>query len=253
MRKKRAMTKEKASLVKIQGHLDAKEFATLIGLADDYQNDPRAKKDVIDFNGDAHSIKSGKGYWQIFLYSESRFENDSSFRAMNGIGLLMLECIKLIPDDKNIYQNNKQFYKEKIADFMIKIQEKLQEKYRLDAFLRKAIFEGSQVNYLTIKHDQKFHVFWHDDVMKIFLNNLTIANSLGNQKVLLKLKNNCGEIEMRNGEDHHHKEMKFRLHKMPITNLLINNSSEMKEYNDSVILYGMAIKKFPKKNNCLKK
>ena len=27
---------------------------------------------------------------------------------------------------------------------MVKIQEKLQEKYRLDAFLRKAIFEGSQ-------------------------------------------------------------------------------------------------------------
>jgi hypothetical protein len=97
MRKKRAMTKEKASMVKKQGHLDAKEFATLIGLADDYQNDPRAKKDVIDFNGDAHSIKSGKGFWQIFLYSESRFEHDSSFRAMNGIGLLMLECIIPFP------------------------------------------------------------------------------------------------------------------------------------------------------------
>jgi len=64
-RKKRAMTHEKASFVKLQGHRDATEFAHLIGLQDDYKNDPQAKKDVIDFNGDGHSVKSGKGYWHL--------------------------------------------------------------------------------------------------------------------------------------------------------------------------------------------
>jgi hypothetical protein len=37
-------------------------------LSNDYQNDVQAKKDVIDFNGDSHSVKSGKKRWQIFLY-----------------------------------------------------------------------------------------------------------------------------------------------------------------------------------------
>ncbi len=39
--KKRAMTSQKASYVKKQGHQDAKEFAVLIGLSNDYQNDPK--------------------------------------------------------------------------------------------------------------------------------------------------------------------------------------------------------------------
>ena len=56
-RKKRAMSSEKARNVRAKGHKDAKSFAKLIGLNDDYQNDHQAKKDVIDQNGDAHSVK----------------------------------------------------------------------------------------------------------------------------------------------------------------------------------------------------
>jgi hypothetical protein len=44
MPKKKAMTSEKASFVKLRGHRDAKEFARLIGLKGDYLNDPKAKK-----------------------------------------------------------------------------------------------------------------------------------------------------------------------------------------------------------------
>jgi len=245
--KKRAMTSEKASQVKKDGHRDAKEFAKLIGLDDDYQNDPKAKKDVIDKNGDAHSLKSGNGYWQVFLYGKRRFENDAMFQAMNGIGQIMLDCINSIPDSKDEYQINKQGFKNEIAKYMIELQEKLSESYRLEAFLRKSIFEGSQVSYLTIKYQDKFHIFWHDDVINIFLKNFIVANSIGNQKVIFKLKNNCGEIEMRNGEYHHHKEMKFRLHKIPITELLINSCKDkLVLHDDKVIIYGSAIKRFHK-------
>jgi hypothetical protein len=248
VQRKRAMTSEKASQVKKQGHLDAKEFAKLIGLEDDYQNDAKAKKDVIDKNGDAHSLKSGNGYWQIFLYGKQRFELDTAFKAMNGIGKIMLDCVNSIPDSKDEYKENKAYYKTEIARQMVLLQEKLQEQYRLDAFLRKSIFEGSQVSYLTIKHNSKFHIFWHDDVIKIFTKHFIVANSVGNQKVIFKLKNNCGEIEMRNGEAHHHKEMKFRLHKIPITELLINNITEKQDlFEGKVVAYGYAIKKFCKK------
>ncbi|GHU85080.1 hypothetical protein AGMMS49941_04260 [Deferribacterales bacterium] len=254
MPRKRAMTSEKARAVRQQGHDDAKEFARLIGLSDDYQNDPKAKKDVVDANGDAHSVKSGTGYWQIFLYGESRFEDDSAFRAMNGIGQIMLECIRAIPS-KHEYDSNKMVCKQKIAEYMKQLLDKLQERYRLEAFLEKSIFEGSQVSYLTVKHNDTFHIFWHKDVINVLLDNLTIANSgareglIPCQKVLFKLNGkNCGEIEMRNGEAHHHREMKFRLHKKLIVALLLDKIKDSKPYNSSasVIAYGEAIKKFIK-------
>jgi len=118
--------------------------------------------------------------------------------------------------------------------------------------LRKAIFEGSQVSYLTIKQDGKFHVFWHNDVIKVFLNNFVIVNSgnvngsVPNQKVLFKINDrNCGEIEMRNGEEHHHKEMKFRFHKNKIFNLLVDNNKQY--FNEKVVVYGKTVKKFMNK------
>ena len=74
------MTAEHARNVRAQGHADARRFAELIGLPDDYQNNPHAKKDVIDLNGDAHSVKSGKLKWQIFMYKENRFCRGFRFR-----------------------------------------------------------------------------------------------------------------------------------------------------------------------------
>ena len=46
---------------------------------EDYQNDKKAKKDVIDPSGDAYSVKSGSKKWQIFLYGRNRFINDDGF------------------------------------------------------------------------------------------------------------------------------------------------------------------------------
>ena len=73
MRRKRALSSEDARRIRQRGHDDAKQFAQSIGLSSDYQNDIRAKKDVIDPSGDAHSVKSGEKKWQIFLYGLGRF------------------------------------------------------------------------------------------------------------------------------------------------------------------------------------
>jgi len=85
-RRKRALSSEDARRIRLRGYEDAREFARAIGLRDDYKNDPRAKKDVIDPSGDAHSVKSGEKKWQIFLYGLGRFWTDDTFGAMNGIG-----------------------------------------------------------------------------------------------------------------------------------------------------------------------
>ncbi|MCE8159071.1 MAG: hypothetical protein I3270_01265 [Candidatus Moeniiplasma glomeromycotorum] len=74
LRKKRAFSPEKARQLRQQGHDIALLFAKSIGLNEDYKNDIKAKKDVIDPSGDSHSVKGGQKKWQIFLYGLSRFE-----------------------------------------------------------------------------------------------------------------------------------------------------------------------------------
>ena len=90
MRKKRGLNAEDARMVRQKGHDDALKFALAIGLSSDYKNDIKAKKDVIDPSGDAHSVKSGKKKWQIFLYGLGRFRKDEAFIVMNGIGELLM-------------------------------------------------------------------------------------------------------------------------------------------------------------------
>ncbi|MCS7150086.1 MAG: hypothetical protein N2Z40_04565 [Caldimicrobium sp.] len=93
--RKRAMTSEKASAVKRRGHEDAREFAIALGIAKEFKSDPRAKKDVIDEDGFSYSVKSGEKKWQIFLYGEKHFVENSVFKGMFDISEIFLECIRV--------------------------------------------------------------------------------------------------------------------------------------------------------------
>ena len=72
MTPRRGGTTEQAREYRQKGHDVAKKFAHLLGLPDDYRRDQKAKKDVIDPSGDAHSIKAGDKKWQVFLYGRKR-------------------------------------------------------------------------------------------------------------------------------------------------------------------------------------
>ncbi|MDI9313222.1 MAG: hypothetical protein QM529_00885 [Hydrotalea sp.] len=268
MAKKRAMTSAHASHVKRQGHADAKEFAQLIGVEDEYQNNPQDKKDVIDKNGDGHSVKSGAKKWQIFLYRQTRFATDNQFQTMNGVGQLMVAAIASFPATFEDYQKNKFISKEKLRPIMRSIKEKLQEKHRLKSFLEKSIFEGRQINYLTIKDNNVFHMFPRDDVLETLTKNIIVENSnpsnnnqklkpgqFHEQKVIFKTitdnkKSTLGEIEMRNDSRIHFKEIKFWLYKKKTLLLLkqsINNSGEI--LAGKILFYGSSQKIFLRKNN----
>lgn len=168
MRKSRASTSENARQYRQKGHDDALEFALAIGLDKDYKNDLHAKKDVIDQSGDAHSVKSGEKKWQIFLYGRGRFENDEAFGVMNGIGDLLIDCIDAFPETYSEYQRDKTTSKELLQTPMVRLAEKLQDKRRLKAFLGKSLFNGGEVNYLTVKQDDVFHIFLNKDVVQVF-------------------------------------------------------------------------------------
>lgn len=250
--KKKAMTTDKARKVRQQGHDDALEFALLIGLDNDYRNDTKAKKDVIDLSGDAHSVKSGSKRWQLFLYGINRIIEDDFFQTMNGIGQLLIECINSFPLSYHDYTANKKIAKEKLRIPMKKLAELFQEKRRVRSFINKAMFNGGEVNYLSIKHNGIFHVFLNKDVVKVFADVVEVTNSKAitksqtpEQKVVFKYNNhNLCELEIRNSGENHYREVLFVMNKLKMMDLLFNKIPLTKKFNDRVFVYGAACKKF---------
>lgn len=251
-RKKRALSREDARLVRQRGYDDALEFANAIGLDKDYKNDRLAKKDVIDPSGDAHSVKGGVKKWQVFLYSLTRFTEDDSWVVMNGIGELLANCIKCFPPNIEDYKRDKLSAKNKLRIHMVAIAEKLKSKHRLRAFFNKSLFNGGEVDYLTVKHEGKFHVFLNKDVIDVMADNLEVCNSLARkkgdipeQKVLFRYNSkNLGELEMRNEGYPHYREIRFNMIKPVVINLLFTKMTKFTFYNDKVLVYENANKKF---------
>ncbi len=251
-RRSRASSSDRVRAYRQAGHDDARQFAHSIGLPDDYKNNPHAKKDVIDPSGDAHSVKSGQIKWQIFLYGLGRFWNDDAWGTMNGVGDLLAECINAFPADYKAYQRNKPAAKERLRRPMKKIAELLQDKRRLRSFLDKSLFNGGEVNYLTVKHEGIFHVFLNKDVVQVFGDNLEVCNSRAlttsqtpEQKVLFRYNGlNLGELEMRNDSEVHYREVRFNMIKPKAMNLLFTKIPLSLTFNELVRVYGNANKRF---------
>lgn len=251
MTKKKAMTSEKASYVKRKGHADAREFAKLLGIGKEYRSEPQAKKDVIDFEGYSYSVKSGEKKWQIFLYGKTRFEKDYTFRGMDGLGELFLECIKSFPAQRRVYLKNKRKYKYKLQEQMQRLCQKLKEKRLLAAFIDKSMFNSGEVNFLVIKENKIFYVFWSREVVDVLTANYIVENSkarsknqIDAQKVIFRVGGRThGEIEMRNDSEVHYREVKFWLDKKLTFELLKSKIKRVKNFNRKIVLYGKAINK----------
>ncbi len=249
---KRGLSSEDARKVRQKGHDDAFEFAMLIGLESDYQNDIVAKKDVIDLSGDTHSVKSGNKKWQLFLYGINRFRNDDFFQTMNGIGQLLIKCIEAFPENFDDYTKNKQEAKEKCRIPMRELKDLLQEKRRVRSFINKSMFNGGEVNYLTVRHNDIYHVFLNKDVVTVFADAVTVensqarsANQIPEQKVIFKyMGTNLAELEMRNDSPIHYRQIRFNMIKPRMINLLFDKIPLTKKFCNEVFIYGDACKKF---------
>ncbi len=254
MAKKKAMTSEKASYVKRKGHADARKFAGLLGIGKEYRSEPQAKKDVIDLEGHSYSVKSGEKKWQIFLYGKTRFEKDYTFRGMNGLGELFLQCIESFPESRVDYLKNKELYKKHLQKPMRELCQRLKEKRLLAAFIDKGMFNSGEVDFLVIKEGEVFHVFWSREVVDVLTNNYEVENSkargknqFDDQKVIFKvLSKTHGEIEMRNDSKVHYREIKFWLDKKLTFSLLKSQIKRVENIAKRVILYGKAINKLSK-------
>ena len=132
---------------------------------------------------------------------------------------------------------------------MRELKDRFQRKALLRGFLNKSIFNGGEVNYLTILQDGKFHVYWSKDVITAMADRFEVVNSTGRtsgeydaQKVLFRHNGfNVGELEMRNDSENHYGEVRFNMNKDSVLSLLADCDFESADYNDMVVMYGHSL------------
>ena len=252
MPKRKAMTTEHARRVKLEGHERELVFAKLIQ-GEVNKGTQTDKKDVIDREHRAHSVKGGE-WWQVFLYGKHRFVTNTIFQNIGNIANLMIDCIDTFPEYRNDYEGNKDKYKTQLQFPMRKLADEFNDETVKEAFFLKSLFNGGEVNYLTIqpKGDSQFYVFTNTDVVDCLSKNIDIANSKArragqydDQKVLFKIDGkNAGEIEIRTDSETHYREAKCRLNASKIFNLLKENVGNCIKIKERVIACGSATKKF---------
>ncbi len=241
---------DEARKIRALGHANALAFAKSIGIPEDYQNDLRAKKDVIDPSGDAHSVKSGNKKWQVFLYGRSRFETDDGFQALNGVGELLIHCIDTLPPTFDGYQENKDIARERLRTPMRELRDRFQRKALLRAFLMKSFFNGGEVNYLTALHEYQYHVFLNTEIVYLMGESFEVVNSVARnaksppeQKVLFKVDGiNVGELEMRTDRKNYQK-VRFNMIVPRIMALLLT-IQPTQDFSPKVVVHGQARKRF---------
>jgi len=193
--RRRAPSSEISSEKKLSGHLREGQYAELI---EGKTISGTGKGDVIDKNGNLHSVKSGKK-WQVFLYSHNRI---SESRYLN----IFKPCLEAFPENyeqyladrercieykekyvqdygrdaakhlpnadvvKHISPNVYIESKERLARTTSMVCDALQDKDLLRNVLDEALFNLEEVAYLAIKDstyndDGLFKVFSQKDVL----------------------------------------------------------------------------------------
>ena len=135
---------------------------------------------------------------------------------------------------------------------MRKLKDRLQIKELLSGFLEKSIFNGTEVEYLTIHLHGRFHVFHRDDVIQVMCEVFAVENSqarhaaqYSEQKVLFKyMGRNVGELEMRNDSRQHYQEIRFNMLKDRAVQLLLAEITDSDDFSSEVRTYGEAIRTF---------
>ena len=266
-RKKRAMSSKHARQVKTAGHVNEQHFADLIRCRV-HKGNHQDKKDVMDQQDRAHSVKAGE-YWQIFLYRKERLLNNTIFQGLGNVANIMIACIDAYPENRSKYLQNKKASKKRLQPHMRQLLEELQKPSILPAFFNKSLFDGGNADYLSIYHGKSsdakekkiFHVFHKDEVVNALMTHVSLQNSkarntqqMNDQKVNLfsKLhKKNMGEIEDRHDSPKHYREMKLRFKAKLVFDILNKEIPDEKKSFPQVITHGKARQLLKKpKNSC---
>ena len=258
--KKRAMSSQHASEVKIAGHKNEEDFARIIG-GEVNRGSHTDKKDVIDTQHRSHSVKAGE-WWQIFLYGRNRLANNTILQGIGDVASIMVQCLDVYPENRDEYKKNKDIVKQKLQPVMRDLLHELQKRNIFRAFLDKSMFDGGNAEYLSIflgeakenVKNKQFHIFYKDDVVDAIEQYVDLKNSKArnatqsdDQKIIFysTLHNrNIGEIEDRHESRLHYKQMKFRLRAQLVYDILQKHCGDGSRVSSQIVVYGIARKKF---------
>lgn len=123
------------------------------------------------------------------------------------------------------------------------IKDRLQRKALLRAFLNKSIFNGGEVNYLSVLFGDSFHVFRNTDVIKVLGDELVVENNSTEQKVVFRHGGIIfGELEMRCESEKHYQQVRFNMLIAKIMPILIGKITPdvVSEISENIIVYGKA-------------
>lgn len=92
------------------------------------------------------------------------------------------------------------------------------------------MFNAGEVNYLTVRHENIYHVFANKDVVRVFADAVNVensqarsANQVPEQKVIFKYEGtNLAELEMRNDSEIHYRQIRFNMMKSRMMRLLFD-------------------------------
>jgi hypothetical protein len=205
-------------------------------------------------------------HWQVFLYGLNRLKIDDGFINLGAIGSLLRKSLESFPESYERYDWDKSAVKaelgkmpttvrgqarvdalrvrveqgneyisskDRLAKVNLELVALLAIPENLEAFLEKALFNGTEVQYLAIENGTNFDIFPRELVIKVLSahlkpelsragNRLTDLNIAG-QKVVMKCKTNIVEIEVRN-EKNHYRELRFNMSAKSAHKLLVSYS-----------------------------
>jgi hypothetical protein len=270
----RGSTSSQARAYKKAGHANENNFGSIIGGTNEGLN-PQGKTDWKDSDNRTYTVKTGHGCkkWQVFLYGFERISNDEDFSQMGRVGNLLVSALNSFPKLYSNYLEDKvkvkEFLQTLIADdrsglsLLSDVREKfegrnsyLDSKLALSkvtselskelseleirkAFLRKSMFNNTEVEFLAISQPSSFEIYPRELVVESFGNRLTPSTSVsGNnpldlnvpgQKILLKGSRNIVEIEIRNDSEKHYREVRFNMLTAPAIQILKETSRPKNE------------------------
>lgn len=259
-RRRRAMSSDQASQVKLAGHRNERDFAALMG-GRVIGDSPLQKGDVIDAQRRSHSVKAGK-WCQVFLYGRERLVTNTFFQGLGEVATIMVACLDSYPATYEQYVADKAAAKRNLQPNMRRLRDELEKTEILPAFLAKSLFDVGIADYLSVfpgpaNHDpadKVFHIFHRSDVVKALVEDITLLNSKSrgegqtdDQKVTFRSnhhRRNIGELEDRHDSPVHYREMKFRLNVRDVFDILDAKIRTRNQITRQLVTYGKATRMF---------
>jgi len=249
--KKKAMSSEKASFVKKEGHFNEDDFAALIG----GEKIKGTQKGDILKNGHKLSLKKICKRIQFALYgidSENWVESSPSAVKCKNI-------LSIYPESFAEYQGNKTHYKSLLREKMVDFKDHLSIKDNLKEYLSLVITKSGDVDYIVMKDKTNQFIFDASEVIYTIVTNSVVVNSKAikggdtpEQKVLItipkgKIFVNLLELEIRNSSEGHYAKFLCVCFRDRLFELLKSCITEEKIFNDNLVVRGIAIKDFQEK------